>query len=165
MRLLEKELEPILSIYRPEFRYLFQVDINYPGTRGMFKVGPTNYTLSPLEHLTLVEAQLCLNQLTYASFGYWAKEKKSFSSYFSFDDFMTARGENILITNFKINCRRPIQKSKVFSVIMDLAVIVHRDERTYFASVDYQFGSGEFTGSARFALISPRKTPPPLPKS
>ena len=37
-------------------------------------MGSTYYTTQKLEHMTSIEAQLCLNQLSYSAFGEWLPE-------------------------------------------------------------------------------------------
>ena len=53
---------------KPKYRYLKEVEIDYPVGRGRFKVGETGY-MSALGHLTSAEANLCINQLCYVFFG------------------------------------------------------------------------------------------------
>jgi hypothetical protein len=60
-----KRIELYLRVYKPEYRFLKKLEIEYPIISGSFIVSPTFYTLKELDHLSDVEAQLCLNQLAY----------------------------------------------------------------------------------------------------
>ena len=60
-----KRIELYLRVYKPEYRFLKKLEIEYPIISGSFIVSPTFYTLKELDHLSDVETQFCLNQLSY----------------------------------------------------------------------------------------------------
>ncbi|HJX50187.1 MAG TPA: FcoT family thioesterase [Candidatus Nanoarchaeia archaeon] len=71
----KRKIEEILEIYKPEYCFLKKVEVNYPFFHGVFRTPSTLYTKKPLNHLTDVEVQLCLNQLAYVGFEEVIKEK------------------------------------------------------------------------------------------
>ena len=74
MQVPQERLESVLELYKPDCQYLVEVTTKYPKAEGKFKLGDTYYTAIKLEHMTSIEAQLCVNQLCYSAFGEWLPE-------------------------------------------------------------------------------------------
>ena len=66
-------------IYNQKYHFLKKLEIDYPHIQGTFVVPPTFYTVEVLDHLSDVEAQLCLNQLAYIGFMEAIKNKQILS--------------------------------------------------------------------------------------
>ena len=75
MKITQETVEKVVALYKPNYRYLKEAEIEFPAVKGRFQLGETEYC-ETLQHLTDVEAQLCLNQLSYVFFGQGVVEKR-----------------------------------------------------------------------------------------
>ena len=101
MQVPEAKLDRVLELYKPDCRYLVEATTEYPKAEGRFRMGSTYYATQKVEHMTLIEAQLCLNQLCYSAFGEWLPEGR-FDEKVSFDDYLELMKENMFIVESNI---------------------------------------------------------------
>lgn len=98
-----------LALYKPEQRVLMSADVDYPLARGIFLIGPTYYTLEPCLHATVIEAQLCLNQLIYVAVAQLIEDKKIPG--LRGLDFLALQKEFMLIKRSDIDFKKPLKTS------------------------------------------------------
>jgi len=109
----EERLRRVLTLYKPEFRYLFKAKTKYPMAEGSFQFGGSGYTEKASENITLPEAQLCLEQLASVAFGEWLQEGKLFKTEMNFDDYLKILGEKIFPSSNHLIFSEPMSKNKV----------------------------------------------------
>lgn len=109
----EDRLRRVLSRHIPEFRYLFKAGTKFPIAEGSFQFGESSYTEKVSENITLLEAQLCLEQLAEVAFGEWLQEGKIFKTQMNFDDYLKLIGEKIFPSSTHMVFTEQIQKNKV----------------------------------------------------
>ena len=66
MKIPQQTIDKATAIYPLNWRCLLSADLKYPKISGIFKVEPLLYTSVPLEHVTDISVQACINQLAYA---------------------------------------------------------------------------------------------------
>ncbi|MBW2991830.1 hypothetical protein KY345_01290 [Candidatus Woesearchaeota archaeon] len=136
MQIPQERLGKILELYKPECRYLVESSVNFPKAAGIFKIEDTYYTSQKLEHMTSIEAQFCLNQLSYAAFSEWTQKNRFENLDLPFEDYLWLMKENMFIVDSKIRFQKPISKDKEIPAIIEL-VNSRRIENLYLAFLDY----------------------------
>ncbi|MEK6898662.1 MAG: FcoT family thioesterase [Nanoarchaeota archaeon] len=107
MEINQNRIKEMLELYKPEARVLINGQVEYPVLRGEFKIQPTFYTTSHLEHVADIEIQLCLNQLVYAGLSQ-AIEGKVLPELNGLN-FQELQREGCLIIESRKKFRRPIK--------------------------------------------------------
>ncbi len=107
-------VEKVLNIYNPSWRYLKEVDVNYPDGTGFFRLDSTEYA-ETLQHLTDAEAQICLNQLCYVFFGHgivegWLKGMEDLS----IDEYLDMRKNHMFVAESRKRFRRETNSREPF---------------------------------------------------
>src|SRR3989338_8595631 len=92
MKVPQETIDKVVALYKPNYRYLKEAEMNFPIARARFQLGETEYC-ETLQHLTDVEAQLCLNQLSYVFFGQGVIDKR-----WKGLDYLELRKENMFVT-------------------------------------------------------------------
>ena len=146
----KEKLDKILEMYKPDCKYLVEVNSEYPKAQGKFKLNPTYYVINAFEHMTSIEVQLCLNQLCYSAFGDWFPEGK-FEKKIYFDEYLELMKENMFIINSNIRFKKPIKTNKEI-----LGQIKLTKTKTYgnlcLAFLDYDLEQGKSVGRLELAL-------------
>lgn len=150
MKIIQEKLAKVLEIYKPDCRYLVESNINYPRAEGKFKLGETYYTTKKLEHMTSIEAQLCLNQLCFSAFSEWLPEKR-FDETITFEKYLDLMKENMFIIESKIRFRKPIPSNECIQGQIELMKIKAHDG-LYLAFLDYDLEQGKSKGNLELAL-------------
>ena len=154
MQVPKERLESVLELYKPGCRYLVEATVEYPKAKGKFKLGDTYYTTRKLEHMTSIEAQLCLNQLCYSAFGEWLPEGR-FDEAMTFEDYLELMKENMSIIDadirFRIRFRKPIPTNGDIQGQIELMKIKRRGD-LYLAFLDYDLEQGKSKGKMELAL-------------
>jgi hypothetical protein len=150
MQVPQERLESVLELYKPECRYLVEATAEYPKAEGKFKLGNTYYTTRKLEHMTSIETQLCLNQLSYSAFGEWLPEGR-FDKAMTFDDYLELMKENVFIIESNIRFRKPIPTNGDIQGQIELMKIKRHGE-LYLAFLDYDLEQGKSRGNMELAL-------------
>ena len=150
MQVPQERLESVLELYKPDCRYLVEATAEYPKAEGKFKLGNTYYTTKKLEHMTSIEAQLCLNQLCYSAFGEWLPEGR-FDEAMTFDDYLELMKENMFIIDSNIRFRKPIPTNGDIQGQIELMKIKRHGD-LYLALLDYDLEQGKSRGKMELAL-------------
>ena len=143
-------VEKVTALYAPPYRYLQDAHIDFPHANRRFFVEKTEYFAHQLDHVTDVEAQICLNQLCYATFAEAALTKKpeGFSS--SLDEYFQ-KSDVMVIVESRKRFTRKIDPRVPF--IGGLAVERFRKQGSlYLASVDFSLDNGAASGNLLVAL-------------
>ena len=146
----QERLERVLELYKHDCRYLIEANIEYPKADGKFKLDDTYYTSIKLEHMTSIEAQLCLNQLCYSAFGEWLSEGR-FEEVMAFDKYLELMKENMFIIDSNIKFRKPIPTNGDIQGQIELIKIKRHDD-LYLAFLDYELEQGKSKGKMELAL-------------
>ena len=149
----QSKIDKILSIYEQPFVFVKSVETDYPLSLGKCIVGQTKYTSEKLEHLTAIEAQFCINQLSYVAFSEWVEEKRFDELDLSLDDYIFYMKEHMLIakTETQIQFKDKIKAYEEFSVEGKLHKF-KKQEDNYFAIMDYDFEQGKAKGRMMLCL-------------
>jgi len=150
MQVPQERLNKILEIYKPDCRYLVEANIAYPKAEGKFKLGEIFYATRPVEHLTSIEAQLCLNQLCFSAFGEWLPQGR-FEEAMPFEKFLELMKENMFIINSTIGFRKPIPTNGEIQGQIEL-MKMKRHGGLYLAFLDYNLEQGKSRGNLELAL-------------
>ena len=114
MKIPKETVDKVLAVYYPNYKYLKEADIEYPIGKGKFLIEKTGY-METLQHMTDVEAQLCLNQLCYVFFGQGVIDKKwKGLENLSFDEYLDLRKENMFITESHKKFKRETNPKEPF---------------------------------------------------
>ncbi len=149
-RVPKERLESVLELYKPDCRYLVEATVKYPKAEGRFKLGDTYYTTRKLEHMTTIEAQLCLNQLCYSAFGEWLLEGR-FDEAMTFEEYLELMKENMFIIDSNIRFRKPIPTNGDIHGKIEV-MKVKRHGNLYLAFLDYDLEQGKSKGKLELAL-------------
>lgn len=150
MQVPQERLKRMLEIYKPDCRYLIGTSIEYPKAEGRFKLGKIFYATRPVEHMTIIEAQLCLNQLCYSAFGEWLPEGR-LNERVSFDRFLELMKENMFAVESNIRFRKPIPTNGEIQGQIEL-MKVKRHGNLYLIFCDYELEQGKSKGSLELVL-------------
>ncbi len=148
-----EQLEKILAIYEKPYRFLQKAEIDYPVTKGEFLIGKTKYATTPFEHLTAIEAQFCINQLSYVAFAEWICKGRFQELQMSFEEYLGYMGEHMLIarTMTQIEFRKKILTDHPIDMTGKLKG-VKRQGNLWIAVMDYDFEAGKAKGSMTLVL-------------
>jgi len=146
----QARLGRVLELYKPDCRYLVEATTEYPKTEGRFKLGDTYYTTKKLEHMTSIEAQLCLNQLCYSAFGEWLPAGR-FDETMTFELYLELMKENMFIIDSNIRFRKPIPTNGNIQGQIELMKIKRHGD-LYLAFLDYDLEQGKSRGKMELAL-------------
>lgn len=146
----QENLERILDIYKPDCRYLREACTIYPNAKGTFRLGSTCYTTIPVEHMTAIEAQLCLNQLVFSAFSEWLSESR-FDRTISFEEYVLLMKENMFLIDSNIRFKKAIPVNKDVCGQINL-LKMKRHGGLYLAFLDYKLEQGKSTGKLEVAL-------------
>jgi hypothetical protein len=151
MEVPQEFVDKVVEVYYPNYRYLKSADIDFPIAKGRFQLGQTEY-METLQHVTDIEAQLCLNQLAYVFFGNeivngrWPE-----SGNISFDKFMALRKENMFIVESKKKFRRETDPRIPFSGHIELKRI-KKQRDIYVAKIDFDLNEKACMGELSLVL-------------
>lgn len=144
-------VDKVVEVYYPNYRYLKSAEVGFPVAKGRFQLGQTEY-METLQHVTDIEAQLCLNQLAYVFFGNemvngrWPEAGKV-----SFDKFMGLRKENMFIVESRKKFRRQIDPRLPFSGQMELKQI-RKQGNIYMARLGFDLDGKACEGELSLVL-------------
>ena len=147
----EEILERTQEIYKPEVTYLKEFSAEFPNANGVFSLGDTFYTAEKLNHMTSIEAQLCLNQLSYAAFARWLQERQISDLNISLEKYLELMKENMFVINSQIKFRKPIETNKRIKGEMKV-VRTRRHGNLYLAFIEHEFEGGKEEGTLELAL-------------
>jgi len=150
MQVPQAKLDRVLELYKPDCRYLIEATTEHPKAEGKFRMGSTYYATQKVEHMTSIEAQLCLNQLCYSAFGEWLPEGR-FDEKVSFDDYLELMKENMFIVESNIRFRKPIPTNGDIQGQIEL-MKVKRHGNLYLVFCDYELEQGKSKGNLELAL-------------
>lgn len=151
MRINDDMLDKVLAIYKPGYRYLQSADMEYPAIEGRFMLHGTEY-VETLQHLTDVEAQLCLNQLCYVFFGQGMVERRwGALDQVTFDEYLDLRKENMFIADSHKRFARETDPRTPFSIRMNL-LKTKRQGNIMVAKLDFDLNDGAATGELSLVM-------------
>src|SRR3989344_8463077 len=93
----QKIIDRVVGMYLPQFRYLQSLGINGERGNAAFQLGKTGHMEDAVQHLTVVEAQICLNQAGYAAFTYGVQQGWEGLPRQGIEDFLQQGRENMLV--------------------------------------------------------------------
>ena len=151
MKVPQETVDRVVVLYRPNYRYLKEAEIEFPIARGRFQLGETEYC-ETLQHLTDVEAQLCLNQLSYVFFGQGIIEKRwEGLEDLTFDEYLELRKENMFVTESHKKFYRETNARDQFYGQMQLMKI-RRHGNLYVAKLNFDLNEGASVGQLSLIL-------------
>lgn len=143
----------VLNVYRPEWRYLLEASVEYPRCEGRFLVKESGYLVEDIrskdEHLTDIEAQLCLNQLYFAFLGQGTIDGV-FGQFGNFEQYMNMRGEMVIVESLR-RFKKPIPLGQNFQGTIEL-VRYKRLGSLYVAEMNYDLSDGSCIGYSKLAM-------------
>ncbi|MEK6933495.1 MAG: FcoT family thioesterase [Nanoarchaeota archaeon] len=151
MKVSKKNIGKVLSLYKPNYRFLEEVDIEFPCAMGKFRLKEAEY-VETLRHVTDIEAQLCLNQLSYVFFGQQIIDRRwQDIKNLSFDEYLNLRKEDMFIVESKKKFVREIDSLSAFSGEIKL-LDMKKIRRIHLASLDFSLNDGACYGSLKLVL-------------
>lgn len=150
MQVPQERLDNVLEIYKPDWRYLIEANVDYPKAEGKFRISGDAYTTKNVEHMTLLDAGACLNQLCFSAFGEWLSEGR-FEETMPFERFLELMKENSFAIDAHIRFRKPIPTNREIQGQVELMKIKKRGG-LYLAFLDYNLEQGKSKGSLELAL-------------
>jgi len=145
-------VDKVLAVYKPNYRYLKSVKVDFPVARGRFKIGETEYFMESMRHLTDVEAQLCLNQLSYVFFGQEVVNRRwKDLENLSFEQFLELRNEGMFVVESHKTFHRETDSREPFNGEIKL-MKVRRHKNIYVAKIEYDLNEGASTGKLSLIL-------------
>lgn len=142
------------EIYLPNFRYLVNFETAFPKSVGIFSLNQARYTEGQLSHMTAIDAQFCLNQLAYATFAQWIKEKRFPELDVSLEKYFALAKENMLIADTKIRFKKPIETKTKVGAEIDLKKF-RKQGNLFFAFLEQNFENGKEQGTLDVVLRLP----------
>ena len=149
----DERLERILEIYEKPWRFLQSAETDYPLVHGVFLVGEAQYATVPVKHLTGIQAQACMNQLSYVAFAEWILENRFHDIQMTFEQYLRCMREQMLIaeTDTQIRFRDKISTGQPIDVAGTLDRFrKHKDN--FYAFMKYDFQGGKAEGSMLLVL-------------
>ncbi len=147
----KERVDKVIALYRPNYRYLKDAEIDFPIARGRFQLGEIEYC-EALQHLTDVEAQLCLNQLSLVFFGQGIIEKRWRGlEDLTFDQYLNLRKENMFITESHKKFHRETNPRDPFYGQIQL-MKVRRHGNLYVAKLGFDLNEGASMGELSLVL-------------
>jgi hypothetical protein len=102
--------------------------------------------------MTVVEAQLCINQLAFVSFGEWLAQGK-FGEVIPFERYLKLMKENALAVESTVRFRNSVSKEFDYDVYATMNLErVKRAGDVYFAFLNYSFNGGSAEGAMTISL-------------
>lgn len=151
MKVSQELIDKIVQIYKPGYRYLKQAEIDFPVDSGRFQLCTTEY-MEALQHMTDVEAQLCLNQLCYVFFGQGVLDKRFRGlENLTFDDYLELRKEGMFIIDSHKKFHRETNISEPFNGQIRL-LKVKKHDNIYIAKLDFDLNEGACEGGLSLVL-------------
>jgi len=125
--------------------------MEFPIIRGRFQLKETEY-MEALHHMTDVEAQLCLNQLSYIFFGQAILDKRwqDFDDV-SFDQYLEFRKENMFISDSHKSFRRETNPVYPFDGVLSLRKL-KKEGSLYVAKLDFDLNDQACLGELTLVL-------------
>ena len=151
MKVPQEFVDKTVAVYYPNYRYLKNAEIEFPVAKGTFQLGQTEY-METLQHVTDIEAQLCLNQLSYVFFGHeivtgrWPEAGK-----LSFDQFLGLRKENMFIVESRKKFHRETDPRIPFSGQMEIKQI-RKQGNIYMARLGFDLNKKACDGELSLVL-------------
>lgn len=151
MKIPQETVDRVVELYKPNYRYLKEAEIEFSIIRGRFQLGETEYC-ETLQHLTDVEAQLCLNQLSYVFFGQGVIDKRwEGLEDLTFDQYLELRKENMFVTESHKKFHKETSPRDLFYGQMQLMKI-RRHGNLYVAKLDFDLNAGALVGELSLVL-------------
>ena len=151
MKVPKETVDRVVALYKLNYRYLREAEMEYPIVKGRFQLGETEYC-DTLQHLTDVEAQLCLNQLSYVFFGQGVIDKRwEGLEDLTFDDYLELRKENMFVTESHKKFYRKTNSRDPFYGQMQLMKI-RRHGNLYVAKLNFDLNKGVSIGELSLVL-------------
>lgn len=151
MKVPQELVDKVVQVYKPNYRYLKSAEVDFPVARGRFQLGETEY-METLQHVTDVEAQLCLNQLCYVFFGQGVIEKRwEGLEDLTFDDYLELRKEGMFVVDSHKTFKRETNPREAFDGQIRL-MKVRRHHNIYVAKLDFDLNEGASVGELSLVL-------------
>lgn len=150
MQVPQERLNKILEIYEPDWRYLVEANVDYPKAEGKFKISGNAYITKKLEHMTVLDAGACLNQLCYSAFGEWLSQGR-FGEAMPFERFLELMKENSFVIDAHIRFRKSIPIKEEVSGQIEF-IKIKRLGGLSLAFLNYDLEQGKSRGSLELAL-------------
>jgi len=153
MKVPQEIVDKVVQLYKPNYRYLKEAYVDFPIACGIFQLGETEYC-DEIQHLTDVETQLCLNQLSYTFFGQGVIGKRwAGLDDLSFDDYLELRKENMFVTESHKKFKREINPKEPFHGEIVLRKM-KKHGKLYVAKLDFDINQSASSG--RLSLVLKR---------
>lgn len=144
----------LLECYIPEARYLTRFKMVDGIGHARLRVQSPHYCKCPgLEHLTMAELQLCINQMVYCYFAATGA-LATFDDYtlYSVSQLAEWQARKTFIIEQGLRFHRPIPVTGSFSGTLQMRKF-RRTPGIYVADVDFDFARGACVGSLRAAAV------------
>lgn len=147
----QEVVDKVLAVYYPNYRYLKEAEIDYPLGKGKFQLGQTGYC-ETLQHMTDVEAQLCLNQLCYVFFGQMIIDKRwEGLEDLTFEEYLESGDENMFIVESHKKFKKKTNPKEPFYGQIEL-IKTRRHDSIYVARLDFDLNGGASIGKLSLIL-------------
>jgi len=151
MKVPQEIIDRVVVLYKPNYRYLKEAEVEFPIARGRFQLGETEYC-ETLQHMTDIEAQLCLNQLSYLFFGQGVIEKRwEGLENLTFNEYLELRKENMFVTESHKKFHKETKPRDPFYGQIELLKI-KKCGNIYIAKLDFYLNEGACEGELSLVL-------------
>lgn len=151
MKVTQELVDKVVAMYKPNYRYLKSAEVDFPVARGRFQLGETEYC-ETLQHMTDVEAQLCLNQLCYVFFGQSLIDQRwEGLEDLTFDKYLELRKEGMFIVESHKTFKKETNPREPFNGQIKVAKI-RRHNNIYVAKLDFDLNDGASVGELSLVL-------------
>lgn len=144
-------IDRVVEMYQPQFRYLQSLETDGKDGNAVFQLGRTGHMIDPVQHLTVVEAQICLNQAGYAAFTYGVQQGWEGLPRKDVEQFLQEGRENMLVRTCVTEFHRMTTPEGRFGGELHLK----RKKRVgglYIADVKFSLNDRAVDGEVRFIL-------------
>ena len=152
-----KLVEALTGLYKPGYRYLQGAEVNTSGAKGLFKLKSTEY-METMNHMTDVEAQLCLNQIAYVFFAYHAINRTwPELGLNTLEDFLSLTKEGMFVLESRKRFRRETVPAKEFAGTLELRSYTKISTQAFVARLNFDLNEGACRGYLKLAIRLDRR--------
>jgi len=152
----ETNLRRALEPYRPEAQYLVRAELDYPESRGLFKIPHSVYVADDFDtgHFNAIDMLICYNQLGFATF-LQASQQRDIN--LDFDRFSNKFFTNSLITRINNVRFKKLILGREFQGLFRIKKL--RDGKISTFKTSFDFGEGKITGDINLAYLPQNQNP------
>ncbi len=146
-------INEILKIYNKNCRYINKTFIDENSAKSILNVYSTFHANERAYHLTVVEAQIALNQACYIASYYWMKEGIFPNMEYDLSSFIDSMKENMFIIDSSIKFKKQIYTGTQFNVEINLEKY-KKFKNLFLAYVNFDFENHKAFGKLKLVFTT-----------